>query len=335
MVSRFVCQMLAATALMIFAVSAQANEFLEPWKDKSKAIIIDAYEFNPINWFQLLKDKRIAGFIAKASDGLPPKYGCKGNEKSYEFRYCRVAWRKYSVAKELYQTRRMIAKGAGLKWGGYHLGRAGNPIKQADHFIEFAEPTADEMIVIDVEDINNKEFISLEDAEIFAKRIYQRLGRYPVLYINHQTMKWIALKRKSLPILSRLKVWYARYKGDIRGVFPTGNWFRYLMWQFASGNNCSKKSCPYRVAGTERNIDVNVMNMSVKEVKQKWPFDGLIPARTINREIAYKEDSREFYKLAESKVFEGETIIPDPVLKCLTSGDKLKSFKECPVVSGY
>ena len=332
MVSRFVSPLIAATALILLAASAQANEFLEPWKDKSKAIVIDAYEFNPINWFQMLEDKRIAGFIAKASDGLPPKYGCKGDEESYEFRYCRVAWRKYSVAKELYQTRRMIAKNAGLKWGGYHLGRPGNPIKQADHFIEFADPAPDEMIVIDVEDVNNKAFISLEDAEIFAKRIHQRLGRYPVLYTNHQTMKWIALKRDSLPILSRLKVWYARYKGDIRGVFPTGNWYRYLIWQFASGDNCTKKSCPYRVAGTQRNIDVNVMNMSVNEVRQRWPFDGLVAKRTINREIVYKEEGRERYKLAESKLFDGNSIVVDPILKCLTSGKQLKRLKECPVV---
>ena len=269
MVSRLVRLIALFAGIVLYAAYANGNEFLEPWKDKSKAIVIDAYEFNPINWFQLLEDKRIAGFIAKASDGLPPKYGCKGNEDSYEFRYCRVAWRKYSVAKELYHTRRMIAKGAGLKWGAYHLGRAGNPIKQADHFIEFAQPSADEMIVIDVEDVNDKQFISLEDAEIFAKRIHQRLGRYPVLYTNHQTMKWISLKQNSLPILSRLKIWYARYKGDIRGVFPSGNWYRYLIWQFASGDNCGKKSCPYRVKGTERNIDVNVMNMSVKELKKK------------------------------------------------------------------
>jgi len=322
--------------LIAFATNAAgANEFLEPWRKKDRAIIIDAYEFNPINWFQLVKDKRIAAFIGKASDGMPPKYACKGNKTSYEYRYCKLAWRKYSVAQELYNTRRMIAKSRGLKWGGYHLGRPGNPVAQADHFISFAKPESDEMMIIDVEDPNSKEFISLEDAEIFAIRIHARLGRYPILYANSHTLKWIALKKDSLPILSRLKIWYARYKGDIRGVFPIGNWYSYLLWQFAYGGNCSKKSCPYRVEGTQRNIDVNVINMTVEQLKEGWPFDGLVPERVINREIVYRGDNQEYLKLVEAKVLKDGKITPDPLLTCLTEGPELKSLDQCAVSGWY
>ena len=32
--------------------------------------MIDAYEYNPIDWQKLVTDKRIVGFINKASDGL-------------------------------------------------------------------------------------------------------------------------------------------------------------------------------------------------------------------------------------------------------------------------
>ncbi|MFK5980171.1 MAG: glycoside hydrolase family 25 protein [Rhizobiaceae bacterium] len=264
-------------SLCLLASPAQAAEFFAPWGQKNRAIVIDAYEFNPIDWTKMLKDKRIAAFIGKATDGMPPRYRCKADKKSLVYKYCTLAWRKYTVTKELYHSRRLIAKSHGLKWGAYHLGRPGKPVEQADHFIEFADPQKDEMIVIDVEDVESGDFISLEHAELFAKRIKQRLGRYPVLYTNTITLRKIAMKYAELPILSRLKVWYPRYKPSIAGVFPMGNWKSYLLWQFSYGGNCSKKKCPYRLKGTARNIDVNVMNKTVKALKAGWPFDGLVP----------------------------------------------------------
>ena len=52
---------------------------MEPWKKPENAIVIDAYELNEIDWSDMLSDKRIAGFISKASDGLPESYSCKGD----------------------------------------------------------------------------------------------------------------------------------------------------------------------------------------------------------------------------------------------------------------
>lgn len=251
----------------------------EPWRDQSRALVLDAYEYNEIDWQELVTDRRIAGFIGKATDGLPPRYSCRGEIDKTAFHLCRLAWRRYSMSKELYHTRRAIARALGLKWGAYHLARAGNPIRQADHFIDFTRPAPDDLIALDIEDNNPREFLSLADAEIFVRRVHQRLGRYPVLYTNGSTAKHIAANRDRYPLLSRLKLWYARYKPDIAMHFPKGHWQSYTLWQFVSHINCNRRRCPYTVPGTNRDIDVNVSPLTIAELRRQWPFDGLEPVR--------------------------------------------------------
>ncbi|MCB1419120.1 MAG: muramidase [Notoacmeibacter sp.] len=265
--------LLAALAFLAPAV-AGASDFSRPWQRADTALVIDAYEYNAIDWHKLVTDKRITGFINKASDGLPPKYRCSGNET--EVRLCKALWKRYAVAKELYHTRRMMAKTLGLSWGAYHLARPGNPIDQANHFIDFAEPAADELIAIDIED-NHSDWMSLEDAEIFVGHIHKRLGRWPVLYTNGNTSKHIADNRARYPLLSRLNLWYARYKPEIGEHFPKGNWTGYALWQFATQVNCSRRACPYRPPGTPKDIDVNVAAMSPADLKKAWPFSDLVP----------------------------------------------------------
>ncbi|WP_206455463.1 GH25 family lysozyme [Aurantimonas marina] len=268
---KFACAIVVGTLLI--GGSAQA-EWKAPWKSEDKALVIDAYEFNPINWQELTSDDRIAGFINKASDGLPPEWNC-GKADGDDYKLCKNRWWKYSVTKELYMTRREMAKMKGLVWGAYHLGRPGNPREQADHFIDFAEPAEDDLIALDIED-NSEEWMSLADAEIFADQIKIRTGRYPVLYTNGSTAKAISDSRAQYPLLSRLPLWYARYRDDITGKFPEETWPSYALWQFSSMHNCDSRSCPYRVKGAKTDIDVNVSTMDVAGLKAAWPFNDLI-----------------------------------------------------------
>ncbi|MBB3998127.1 glycoside hydrolase family 25 protein [Aureimonas pseudogalii] len=264
----------AFTAAAILLGSPARAEWNQPWKDTDRALVVDAYEFNPINWRELAGDKRIAGFINKASDGLPPAWSC-GQLSGDDLNLCKNRWWKYTVTQELYLTRREMAKTLGLKWGAYHLGRPGNPREQADHFVDFAQPEADDLIALDIED-NTSEWMSLADAEIFARQIKVRTGRYPVLYTNGSTADFVARNRETYPLLSRLQLWYARYRENITGVFPEGNWPTYALWQFSSMHNCNARRCPYRVPGARNDIDVNVSPLDVAELKKAWPFDGLV-----------------------------------------------------------
>ena len=264
---------LAGSAIMV----AEASEFDRPWRDKERAIVLDGYEFNEIDFTKVVTDPRVAAFIHKASDGMPTPYRCSGSE--HDRLLCRAKWRRYAVGRELFQTRRALAKALGLKWGAYHLGRPGNPIQQAQHFLDYAKPSDDDVMVIDIEDNDPEKWMSLEDAERFARYIHNRTGRWPMLYTNGSTARHVADNRADYPVLSRLPLWYARYRPSINGFFPKGHWQSYDIWQFVAQVNCSARNCPYRVPGTNRDMDVNVVDMTVAELKAAWPLDSLHPER--------------------------------------------------------
>lgn len=257
-----------------FTAGASGSDFSEPWRKADRALVLDAYEYNSIDWTALATDKRIAGFISKASDGLAPPYFCSGDETA--FRLCKALWKRHAVARELFHTRKVMAGLLGLKWGAYHLARPGNPVEQANNFIDFAEPGPDDLLALDIEDNDREKWISLEDAEEFVRQVHRRVGRFPVLYTNGTTASHIADNRARYPLLSRLPLWYARYKPEIEVHFPMGNWQGYALWQFSAQANCGRVRCPYRVPGTPNDIDVNVAPMDVAELREKWPFGGLV-----------------------------------------------------------
>lgn len=269
-----------AVLLLLTALpfSTRAAE-VEPWKKPENAIVIDAYELNEIDWSQMLSDKRIAGFISKASDGLPESYSCRGDHGGDTVAHCKTMWRKYAVSRELYETRRLLARSKGLLWGAYHLARPGNPVDQANHFLDYANPQDDEMMVLDIEGLDAEKYMSLADAQVFAGHIKTRTGRYPVLYTNLATARHIAANRDTYRILSRLPLWYARYKPVIKGTFPMGNWDNYALWQFSAGVNCSKRRCPYRVKGALTDIDVNVAPVTKAALRKVWAFGSLLPEK--------------------------------------------------------
>ncbi|MFZ2100114.1 MAG: GH25 family lysozyme [Oricola sp.] len=267
----------AATVLAAQALSADsawATEMFRPWADPKRAIILDGYEHNVLDLREIATDKRVTAFIHKGSDGLPPPYRCEGEEA--ERQACRVTWQRYAISRELYQTRRALAKNLGLKWGAYHLARSGDPLEQARHFLDFADPQPDELIALDLEGLDDEKWMSLEDAQRFAIFIRNETGRFPVLYANEIVARRIAEKRGEYRVLSRLPLWYARYKPAIRDAFPKGNWESYHIWQFAYHGNCSEKRCPYRVRGTDTDIDVNIVDMTPDQLRKVWPFGGLL-----------------------------------------------------------
>lgn len=276
--TRPIARILICFGVVLFAMAVgRASEFSQPWLKADHALVIDAYEYNQVDWDKLVTDKRIAGFINKASDGLSPPYVCAGSET--EVSLCKALWKRHAVARELFHTRRVLAKSLGLKWGAYHLARPGNPIDQANNFIEFADPGPDDLMAIDIEDNDPEKWMSLENAEEFVRHIRRRTGRFPILYTNGSTAKHIADNRDRFKLLSRLPLWYARYTGEIGVHFPLGYWQGYSLWQFASQVNCGDRRCPYRVAGAPNDIDVNVAAVGVEALRAAWPYGGVLDVR--------------------------------------------------------
>jgi len=241
----FALSLLAWSALTTFAQSA---EFTEPWKNPTVAIAIDPFEKNEIDWDQLATDPRVVAIIHRATIG--------------------------DRADLKYAERRDEAKKRGYKWGAYHLGKPGDPIKQADLFLETAKPTADVLMALDLESPDPTKHMSFDEASTFIKRIKEKTGRYPFIYANNLVTKAISEQYGADEIFAKTHLWYARFKSTVTD-FPAGTWKTYTLWQFSSEINCdpaNRVACLYTVPGTAYDMDVNVYNGTIEELRKKWPF---------------------------------------------------------------
>ena len=237
--------------LFIFssAALAQSPEFNQPWKNPSIAIAIDPYERNNIDWNKLATDKRVVAIIHRATIGLR--------------------------ADAKYAERKIEAKRRAYKWGAYHFGTPGDPIKQADFFLETVKPEPDDLIALDLESDDATKHMSFANAKIFINRIKQKTGRYPLVYANNDVARAINVQFGQDEVFSQTPLWYARFKRSVTD-FPQGTWQTYAIWQFSSEMNCNpgnRAACLYSVPGTEYDMDVDVYNGTIEELRTNWPFD--------------------------------------------------------------
>ena len=234
-------------------VLAQTDKFNAPWKETSTAIIIDPFEGNSVDWEKLARDKRVVGIIHRATQG--------------------------HIMDRKYKTRKTEAKKRKYRWGSYHLGLPGDPIKQADFYLHIAQPADDDMLALDIESVDPQLAMSLDDARRFLLRVKERTGRLPLLYGNQSVVKRITERFGQDDVFSRTGLWYARFRPQVKD-FPHGTWMSYTLWQFSSEVNCKageENRCMYRVPGTKTDMDVNVYNGSIEEAKSHWPFNVHCP----------------------------------------------------------
>jgi lysozyme len=156
---------LASILVCSFVAFAQ-SEFTEPWKNPKIALAIDPFEGNDINWDELATDTRVVAIIHRATIG--------------------------DRVDKKYEERKIEAKKRGYKWGAYHLGKPGDPIKQADFFLDTVKPDKDDLIALDLESEDSTKHMSFADARVFIKRIKEKTGRYPVIYANNEVTKAIS-----------------------------------------------------------------------------------------------------------------------------------------------
>ena len=220
--------------------AALPAEFDRPWNTPETPFVLDCYHANNIDWDLLAKEPRVVAIIHKATIGskrIDPKYHSR--------------WRE--------------AKHRGYLWGSYHLGLAGNPERQADYYLRTVKPTANDLIALDLEDVNSTKYMNATEAIRFIKRVKKRLGRYPVLYVNHAGTRHIN-HRFNNTVFTHTPLWYAKFTGTIND-FPRGVWASYTLWQFSS-EILTQQAIP----GTEADMDVNIFNGSMDDLKAKWPF---------------------------------------------------------------
>lgn len=241
----------------LISVFSQANrDFNSPWLNSNTPIILDAYHKNSIDWNKLREDKRVAGIIHKATEGE-------------------------TFADPKYQSRRNLAKANGYKWGSFHLLKKGNPIKQAEFYLNNIGPdTSDEIMALDVECTENtscdalKYKVSVEEIKTFLIYIKQKTGRYPILYANRFVVEELSEKFSNDEIFTKTPLWYARFRKKVDD-FPEGIWKTYTFWQFSSEINCQPgEECLYKVPGTFSDMDINVYNGTIEEMRTNWANIG-------------------------------------------------------------
>jgi len=229
---------------MVVTMSRDA-EFQRPWDNPKIALVLDPYYANTIDWDKLKREPRVVAIIHKATIGI-------------------------SKLDPAYLTRKEEGKKRGYLWGSYHWGVSGNPEKQADYYLDTVKPGDDELIALDLEDASSKNLMNAEEALLFVKRIKERAGRYPVLYINHASAKLLSTKFKGTEF-AEAPLWYARFRPTVSD-FPTGFWQSYTLWQFSSELLTQKV-----VPGTKRDMNINVYNGTVDDLRSNWPLTQQAP----------------------------------------------------------
>jgi lysozyme len=219
---------------------ASATEFNAPWLDPANALVIDPYSGNSIDWDKLATQPRVIAIIHKSTIGT-------------------------NKIDASYFKRKEVALKKGYLWGSYHWGVTGNPEGQADFYIDTVKPAPDELIALDLEDAQSKTLMNADEAIRFIERIKVRTGRYPVLYTNHASAKLISIRYKD-SVLTKAPLWYARFRPKVND-FPTEAWSSYTLWQFSS------EILPqFQIPGTKSDIDINVFNGTVDQLKKVWPL---------------------------------------------------------------
>lgn len=233
-------RILTLLPLMAAMASSYAAEFNSPWKDPQTALVIDPFYANDIDWGELATESRVVAIIHKSTIGT-------------------------SKLDPGYFKRKEEARKRGYLWGSYHWGVAGNPEKQADFYIDTVKPAADELIALDLEDARSKTLMNVDEAIRFIERVKVKTGRYPVLYTNHASAKLISAKYKN-SVFKSTPLWYARFKANVTD-FPTGVWGTYTLWQFSSEILVQQP-----ISGTKKDMDINVFNGSIEQLKAEWPL---------------------------------------------------------------
>jgi lysozyme len=201
-------------------------------------VVVDLSHHNANVDFLKVKQSGIAGIIHKATQGL-------------------------TYTDPTYGDRKKQALGTGLMWGAYHFGTGGDPIGQANHFLETVQPGEKDLLVLDFEKNTGGTTMALKEAEDFVSYIHEKTGRWPGFYSGGDIKK--ALGNRADTILANCWFWLAQY--GPQAEVPTA-WKTWTMWQYTDGNIGPE---PHSVNGIG-NCDRDKFNGNMAALKKLWRY---------------------------------------------------------------
>jgi len=201
--------------------------------------IIDLSHHNKISSFDEARADGIFGVLHKATQGA-------------------------TFVDPTYTSHRTDAVKAGLKWGAYHFGVAGDAIAQADHLLQTAGPGIP--LVLDFEGNPQGQDMTLPEAEHFVHHLHEKTGRWPGLYSGHTLKEALAKASITAPeqtVLSNCWLWIAQYSAA--PLIPKV-WKMWTLWQYTDG---AHGNAPHEVQGVGR-CDRDIFNGTAAELKAFW-----------------------------------------------------------------
>ncbi len=167
--------------------------------------VIDLSHHNQAVDFSQIKASGILGVIHKATEGT-------------------------GYTDPTYASRETDAVAAGLFWGAYHFGVAGDGVAQADHFLGAVSPGPRHLLVLDLEENPTGGSMALADARAFVSRVQAATGRWPGLYSGSYIKNLLGSGVD--PVLANCWFWLSQY-GPAAVVPP--NWPTWTLWQYTNG----------------------------------------------------------------------------------------------------
>lgn len=204
--------------------------------------IIDVYHGDTVD-IPLLTNNGVQGVMMKATQGV-------------------------NYIDPTFKDRMATARANGLLVGSYHFGTGEDPIVQAHHWLETAKPQAGDVLEFDWEDNPNGASMTYEQACAFVREVFQKIGRFPLLYGSNYLSEKIPSSGDSILFSCPLSL--ASYTAKPK--IPRG-WKNYTLWQF-TGDGQGPFS-PHTFPGAANPLDVCQFDGTIAELRAGWPFAAI------------------------------------------------------------
>jgi lysozyme len=206
---------------------------------KFNPVIVDLSHFDNVRDWDAVEAFGILGAINKATEGP-------------------------GMVDTTYAVRAKPARDRGILYGAYHFLRPGDPVQQADHFLDVAlNSVADPEHVLLALDHEDRD-VSLDNAKQWLQRVLDKAERRAVLYSGFLIKEQLGSGKD--PFLAQHRLWLSHF--SLNPVCPP-NWAAPWIIQFTGDG---QGPGPHQVPGISigGGIDLNHYGDTPERLKADW-----------------------------------------------------------------